>query len=83
MPVVRKQFAQPGDGVCRDAREHVAEPGKRLDAAPLAGSDEASQHRRRLAAAVAAKEWPVAAASAMSRLARYVAPLSISDSPYH
>jgi hypothetical protein len=57
-----EQFAQPGDGVCRDAREHVAEPGKRFNAAPFAGSNEAPQHRRRFAAAVAAKECPVTAA---------------------
>ena len=62
MPVVGKQFAQPSDGVCRDAREHVSKPGKRLDATPLTGSDEASQHRCRLAAAIAAKECPVTAA---------------------
>ena len=60
--MVGKQFAQPSDGVRRDAREHVTEPGKRLDAAPLAGSNEAPQHRRRFAAAVAAKECPVGAA---------------------
>lgn len=36
LPVVRKQFSQSGDGVRRDAREHVAEPDKRLDAAPFA-----------------------------------------------
>jgi len=59
---VGKQFAHPGDGVRRDALEHVVEPGKRLDATPLAGGDEASQHCRRLAAAVAAKECAVAAA---------------------
>ena len=40
--------------------EHVVEPGERLNAAPLA--DESSQYRRCLAAAVAAKECPVAAA---------------------
>ena len=62
LPVVGKQFAQPGDGVLRDAREHIAKPGKRLDAGSLAGSDEASQHRRRLAATVAAEKCPVAAA---------------------
>jgi len=39
-----------------DAREHVTEPGKRFDAALLAGSDEGSQHCRCLAAAVAAEE---------------------------
>ena len=38
------------------------EPGKRLNAGPLAGSDEAPQHRRRLPAGVAAEEDPVAAA---------------------
>ena len=59
---MRKQLGQSGDRVRRDAREHVAEPGKRLDAAPLAGSDEAPQHRRRLAAGVAAEERPFAAA---------------------
>jgi hypothetical protein len=46
----------------RDTREHVTEPGERLDAGPLAGSDEASQYRRRLTAAVAAEEGPVVAA---------------------
>jgi len=30
---------------------------------PLAGSDKASQHRRRLAAAVAAKKFPIVAAN--------------------
>jgi hypothetical protein len=48
--------------VRRDAREDVLKPGKRLDAGPLAGSDEASQHGRRLAASVAAEKSPVAAA---------------------
>src|ERR1044071_465699 len=62
LPVVGKQFAQPGNGVRRDAREDIAEPGERLDAGPFAGSDEASQHRRRPATAVAAEEGPVAAA---------------------
>jgi hypothetical protein len=47
LPVVGKQFGQSGDGVRRDAREHVVEPGERLDAAPLTGRDEASQHGRR------------------------------------
>ena len=62
LPVVGKQFTEPGDRVRGDAREHITEPGKRFDAAPLAGSDEASQHRCRVAAAVAAKEGPVATA---------------------
>ena len=38
LPVVAQQFAQPADRVRRDAREHVVEPGKRLDAAPLAAN---------------------------------------------
>src|SRR5215475_10073356 len=62
LPVVRNQFTEPGDGVRRYAREHIVEPGKRLDAAPLAGSDEASQYRRSLTTAIAAEEGPVAAA---------------------
>jgi hypothetical protein len=45
-----------------DAREHIAEARKRLDTAPLAGGNETSQHRRRLAPAIAAKECLVAAA---------------------
>ena len=61
LPVVGKQLTEAGDGVPRDARKHVVEPGKRFDTAPFARSDEASQHSRRLAAAVAAEECPVAA----------------------
>jgi len=62
LPVVGKQFAQPGDGLLRNAREHILEPGKRLDATPLAGTDEASQHRGRLASSVASEEGPIAPA---------------------
>ena len=57
-----QEFIQPIDTVRRDAQEDVAEPGKRLDARPLAGSDEASQQRCRLAPTVAVNECPVAAA---------------------
>src|SRR5689334_10445606 len=46
----------------RDAREHVTEPGKRLDATPLAGSDKTAKHGRRSAATVATEERPVPAA---------------------
>jgi hypothetical protein len=42
--------------------EHVIEPPERLDAAPLARSNEAARHGRRFATAVAAEERPVAAA---------------------
>ena len=57
-----KQFAQSGDGVRRDAREYIPEPGKRLDIAALARGDEAPQYCRSLAASVAPEESPVAAA---------------------
>src|SRR5689334_21671240 len=40
-------------------RQYVAEPGELLHAAPLAGGDEAQQHRCRPAATVAAEEPPV------------------------
>ena len=49
LPVVRQEFIQAVDGVRRDAREHIVKPGERLKAAPFAGSDKASQYRRRLA----------------------------------
>jgi hypothetical protein len=68
LPVVGKQFAQPSDGVHRDAREHIMEPREWLDAAPLAGSDEASQHGCGFAALVAAEKGPVAAAVMLGRL---------------
>ena len=60
-PVVGKQFTEPGDGMRRDAREHIAELGKRLDAAALAERDEGSQHGRRFATSIAAEKGPVAA----------------------
>ena len=41
-------------------REHIPEPGERLDRIPLAHRDEAQQHGRCLAAVVAAEERPVA-----------------------
>ena len=43
----------------RDAREHITEPGERLNGIALAHRDEAQQHGRRLAAPVAAEERPV------------------------
>ena len=59
---MRQQFLQPGDGVVRDAREHIAAPGKRLYAAPFARGDKAPQHCRGFAALVATEERPVASA---------------------
>jgi hypothetical protein len=47
--------------VCGNARVHVAEPSEWLDFAALAGTDKGAQHRRRLAALVAAEERPAAA----------------------
>ena len=62
LPVVGQQFVQSDEWVCRNTREHVVEPGKRLDIAAFARSNEAAQDRRCLAAGVAAKKGPVAAA---------------------
>ncbi len=33
--MVGRQFAQAGNAVQRDTREHIKEPGERLDTAPL------------------------------------------------
>ena len=60
LPVVGKQFAEPGYRVRGTAREHIMEPRERLDPAPLAGSNGPSQHGRRLAAVVATEKGPVA-----------------------
>jgi hypothetical protein len=70
LPVVREQFTGPGNRVRGDSRQHVTEPSKRLDAAPIAEADEASQHRRLSCRPVAAEEGSTAMASAMSRFAR-------------
>ena len=40
-PVVWEQLLDPADRMRGDSREHVAEPGKRLDRIPLAHRDEA------------------------------------------
>src|SRR5215831_5144454 len=61
LPVMRKQFLDPVNRMRRDAREHITEPGERLNGIALAHRDEAQQHGRRLAAPVAAKERPVPA----------------------
>src|SRR5690348_3754322 len=63
VPVVGKEFGEPRDGMVRNAREHVFEPGEGIDTGSLAGGHEAPQHGRRPAAFVAAKEHPVAAAN--------------------
>src|ERR1035441_1038041 len=49
-PVVRQKFAESGDGMVRDARENVLEPGERIDADSLTGSHKAPQDRNRIVA---------------------------------
>ena len=60
---MREQFREAMNRMGGNPREHVLEPGERFDGVPLAGCHETPQHRRRLAALVAAKEGPVAAAN--------------------
>ena len=65
----------------RDARQHIAEPGTRLDAVPLLRRDETRQHSRGLAAFVAAEQRPVATADgdvAIGPLGRPVVDLQIA-----
>src|SRR5215469_13054361 len=59
LPVMRKQFLDSVDRVLRGAREHITEPGERLNSKAPAHRDEAQQHGRRLAAPIAAEERPV------------------------
>ena len=59
---MREQFRDATDRMGGDPRQHVLEPGEWLYASPLAGSHEAAQHCRGVAALVAAKEGPIAAA---------------------
>ena len=47
--------------MCGVARQYIAEPGERLDAAALAGRDEAHQNGRCPTAIVASEKGPVAA----------------------
>ena len=49
------------DRVVGDAAEHVAEPGKRINFDEFARSDEAAEHRRRLAAIITSEERPIVA----------------------
>jgi hypothetical protein len=52
---LRKQSLDSVDRVLRDAREHITEPGERLNGIALAHRDEAQQRGRRLAVPVAPK----------------------------
>src|SRR5690242_348088 len=60
-PVVRQEFGDAGDGMGRDTRQDVLQPGEGIDRDPLARCDEASEHRRRPATSVAAEKRPVVA----------------------
>ena len=56
---MRQEFFEPRDGMLRNAAEHVPEPDKRIGLNEFAGSDEAAQHGRGLAAVIASEESPV------------------------
>src|SRR5258708_2816810 len=45
-PAVRQQFFDPFDGMFRNAPEHIAEPGKRIDSCQFTGGNETAQRRR-------------------------------------
>ena len=59
---MRQEFFEPRDGMFGDAAEHIAEPGKGIDADKFAGRDKAAQHGRGFAAVIAPEEGPVVAA---------------------
>src|SRR4051812_7106784 len=58
-PAMRQQFFKPFNRMSRNAAEHIAEPGKRIDSGQFTRSNEAAENSRGLAAVVAAKEGPV------------------------
>ena len=58
-PAVRQQFLKPLNWMLRNAAEHIAEPGKRIDSGQFTGSNEAAENSRGLAAVVASEERPV------------------------
>ena len=65
----------------RDAREHVTEPSEGFNAAAFAGGDEALENRAVLPPLSLPKKVQLPRPIAIGRLARSVAPLSISNSP--
>ena len=62
LPVGGQEFVESIDRVAGDAAKDVAEIGVGIEIEALAGGDEAEQNGCRFAAAVAAKERPVAPA---------------------
>ena len=65
----------------RQAGQHIAEVGEGVDAQVLAGRREAEEHRRGLAALVAADEQPVARPMPISFSVRSEILLSMCRSP--
>ena len=57
-PVPRQEFLKPASRVSGNARQHVREPGQRIDAVHLCGDDQTVHGRRPLAAAIGAAEEP-------------------------
>jgi hypothetical protein len=55
---MRQKPAGPRDGMVRDARENVLEPGEGIDSHALATDHKIAHHRRGLAAFIAADENP-------------------------
>ena len=58
-PAMRQQLIELIDRVIGNAAKNIAKPGKWVNLHQFAGSDKAGQHRRRLAALVAAEKRSV------------------------
>jgi hypothetical protein len=63
LPIPRQKLADPLVRLVGDARQHVREPGLRIDAVQLAGLDQGVDRRRPLPTAIRAGEGPVAPAN--------------------
>jgi hypothetical protein len=61
-PGVRQELIELLDRVRRDARQHIPEPGERIEFVEFARTDEAAQDGHRLATAITAEKGPVVAA---------------------
>ena len=59
---MRQKVVELGDRIIGDALEHIAEPGERINAEKLAGSDKAAEHGCGLTSVIATEEGPVVAA---------------------
>ena len=80
-PVVRQKFGKSRNGMICDAGENILEPGERIDSDALTGGYETPQHRGGLAALSLPKNIQLLRPTAMPRIARSVALLSIWRSP--